>query len=165
MATRGRKPKPTAIRVLEGMRGHRPLPEGEPIVPESAKGTGAVECPSWLSKDAKKEWKRLADTLIEMGTLTSCDISAFAGYCQAYADWKEATLFVRKNGATLQTPSGYIQQVPQVTMARHALQDMKQFAVELGLTPSSRTRINNGTGASKDLESDPMESLLKEKWA
>lgn len=87
MAMAGRKPKPTALKVLEGDRGkgRRPLNEHEPIPPR-----GGVKCPSWLLPEAKKEWKRLAASLEAMGVLTMADLTAFAGYCQAYARWREA---------------------------------------------------------------------------
>ena len=35
MATRGRKPKPTALKVLEGNPGKRPLNDREPVPPLS----------------------------------------------------------------------------------------------------------------------------------
>ena len=90
MAMAGRKPKPTALKVLEGDRGkgRRPLNEHEPVPPR-----GGVKCPSWLLPEAKKEWKRLASSLEAMGVLTMADLTAFAGYCQAYARWKEAEEF------------------------------------------------------------------------
>ena len=56
MATRGRKPKPTALKVLEGNPGKRPLNDREPVPPK-----GTLKCPAWLLPEAKKEWKRLAD--------------------------------------------------------------------------------------------------------
>jgi len=80
MATRGRKPKPTALKVLEGNPGKRPLNENEPVPPK-----GSIKCPTWLLPEAKKEWKRLAPPLEAMGVLTIADISAFEGYCQAYS--------------------------------------------------------------------------------
>ena len=49
---------------------------------------------SWLLPEAKKEWKRLASSLEAMGVLTMADLTAFAGYCQAYARWKEAEEFI-----------------------------------------------------------------------
>lgn len=109
MATRGRKPKPTALKVLEGNPGKRPLNKNEPQ-PEKK----APRCPSWLEPEAKKEWKRMAKTLETIGVLTQVDKAAFAGYCQAYARWKEAEEFLSKHGTIFKTPSGYIQQVPQV---------------------------------------------------
>lgn len=99
MATRGRKPKPTALKVLEGNPGKRPLNKNEPQ-PERK----APRCPSWLEPEAKKEWKRMAKTLETIGVLTQVDKAAFAGYCQAYARWKEAEEFLSKHGTIFKTP-------------------------------------------------------------
>lgn len=49
MAQRGRKPKPTAVKVLEGNPGKRSLNTAEPK-PEKK----APRCPSWLEDEAKK---------------------------------------------------------------------------------------------------------------
>lgn len=156
MATRGRKPKPTALKVLEGNPGKRPLNNNEPK-PEKK----APRCPSWLEPEAKKEWKRMAKTLEAIGVLTQIDAAAFAGYCQAYARWKEAEEFLSKHGTIFKTPSGYIQQVPQVSIAQTYLKIMKDFCSEFGLTPSARSRIRvDGDTSTND---DPMESLLRVK--
>ena len=66
MAVRGRKPKPTALKQLEGNPGKRQLNEHEPVPPKST-----VRCPAWLEPEAKKEWKRLAPSLEAMGILSS----------------------------------------------------------------------------------------------
>ncbi|WP_069648975.1 phage terminase small subunit P27 family [Caloranaerobacter ferrireducens] len=156
MATRGRKPKPTALKVLEGNPGKRPLNKNEPK-PEKK----APRCPSWLEPEAKKEWKRMAKTLETIGILTQVDAAAFAGYCQAYARWKEAEEFLSKHGTIFKTPSGYIQQVPQVSIAQTYLKIMKDFCSEFGLTPSARSRIRvDGDTSTND---DPMEELLRVK--
>jgi len=154
MATRGRKPKPTALKVLEGNSGKRPLNKNEPQ-PEKK----APRCPSWLEPEAKKEWKRMAKTLETIGVLTQVDKAAFAGYCQAYARWKEAEEFLSKHGTIFKTPSGYIQQVPQVSIAQTYLKVMKDFCSEFGLTPAARTRIQVDSAVGQ--EDDPMESILK----
>ena len=158
MATRGRKPKPTALKVLEGNPGKRPLNEHEPVPPKAA-----IRCPAWLEPEAKKEWRRLAPALEAMGILTTVDISAFAGYCQAYARWKEAEEFISKHGSIFQTPSGYVQQVPQVSIAQQNLKIMQSFCSEFGLTPATRSRIIAGGGSDGDAE-DPMEHVLKGAW-
>ena len=159
MATRGRKPKPTALKVLEGNPGKRPLNEHEPVPPKAA-----IRCPAWLEPDAKKEWKRLAPALEAMGILTTVDISAFAGYCQAYARWKEAEEFISKHGSIFQTPSGYVQQVPQVSIAQQNLKIMQSFCSEFGLTPATRSRIIANSGGDDGAADDPMESILKGGW-
>ena len=156
MAMAGRKPKPTALKVLEGDRGkgRRPLNEHEPVPPR-----GGVKCPSWLLPEAKKEWKRLAASLEAMGVLTMADLTAFAGYCQAYARWKEAEEFITQHGTIVKTPSGYWQQVPQVSIAQTYLKIMNKFAEQFGLTPSSRSRIIASDGGPADA-ADEMENLL-----
>lgn len=154
MATRGRKPKPTALKVLEGNPGKRPLNKFEPK-PENK----APKCPTWLEKEAKKEWRRMSKVLEGLGVLTEVDAAAFAGYCQAYARWKEAEEFLSKHGTIFKTPSGYIQQVPQVSIAQTYLKIMKDFCSEFGLTPSSRSRISVNEKLGEN--DDPMERLLK----
>ena len=153
MAQRGRKPKPTALKMLEGNPGGRPLNTKEPK-PEKK----APRCPSWLEDEAKKEWKRMAKVLEQMGLLTEMDMAAFAGYCQAYARWKEAEEFITQHGSIVKTPSGYWQQVPQVSIAQTYLKIMNRFAEQFGLTPSSRSRIiaEDSSGGTVD----EMETLL-----
>lgn len=53
MATRGRKPKPTAMKELEGNPGKHPLNTSEPKPNKKAPA-----CPKWLEPEAKKEWRR-----------------------------------------------------------------------------------------------------------
>ena len=159
MATRGRKPKPTALKVLEGNPGKRPLNDREPVPPK-----GTLKCPAWLLPEAKKEWKRLAPALEAMGVLTMADLTAFEGYCQAYARWKEAEAFITQHGSIFQTPSGYVQQVPQVSIAQQNLKIMQSFCSEFGLTPAIRARIIAWAGSEYGASEDPMERLLKREW-
>ena len=147
MAQRGRKPKPTAVKVLEGNPGKRSLNTAEPK-PEKK----APRCPSWLEDEAKKEWKRMSKQLEQLGILTEIDMAAFAGYCQAYARWKEAEEFITQHGTIVKTPSGYWQQVPQVSIAQTYLKIMNKFCEQFGLTPSARSRIVADT--AEDKESD-----------
>ena len=50
----GRKPKPTALKKLEGNPGKRKLNTKEPIPAK-----GMLNCPEWLLPEAKKEWENL----------------------------------------------------------------------------------------------------------
>lgn len=160
MAIKGRKPKPTAVKKLEGNPGRRPLNGREPVPPQTE-----IRCPSWLLPEAKREWKRLASALQAMGVLTVADLTAFSGYCQAYARWKEAEEFITQHGSIFKTPSGYVQQVPQVSIAQQNLKIMQSFCAEFGLTPASRSRIIAGeTNGGASLGTDPMERLLKGGW-
>ena len=153
MATRGRKPTPTAMKELEGNPGKRKLNEREPKPDKKA-----PSCPKWLEPEGKREWRRLAKKMEALGILTEVDMAAFAGYCQAYARWKEAEEFITQHGTIVRTPSGYWQQVPQVSIAQTYLKVMNRFAEQFGLTPASRSRIiaDNGTHGG----ADEMEALL-----
>ncbi len=153
MTLRGRKPKPTAIKKLEGNPGRRPLNHNEPKPDKKA-----PRCPAWLEDEAKKEWKRTGKILERLGLLTELDMAAFAGYCQAFARWKEAEEFISKHGTIIRTPSGYLQQVPQVSIAQTNLKIMLKFCEQFGLTPSARSRI--AAGENPEREADPMELIL-----
>ena len=154
MATRGRKPKPTAMKVLEGNPGKRQLNTTE-LKP---KRSGIPECPDWLEDEAKAEWDRLCKNLYELGILTDLDVMTFASYCQAYARWREAEEFISQHGTIVKTPSGYWQQVPQVSIAHQNQKIMMQAAAEVGLTPSARSRIIAGDNNKSQL--DEMEYIL-----
>jgi P27 family predicted phage terminase small subunit len=155
VAQKGRKPKPTAIKKLEGNPGKRKLNQNEPK-PEKK----APKCPEWLEEEAKNEWSRLEKPLENLGILTEIDRVAFAGYCESFARWKQAEEFISKHGMIIKTPSGYFQQVPQVSISQTYLKLLLKFATEFGMTPSSRSRLiaDNGSG---DVD-DPMELILFE---
>lgn len=154
MAARGRKPKPTGLKIFEGNPGKRQLNENEPKPPSVVSS-----CPDWLEDEAKAEWARMNGILENMGVLTEVDITAFAGYCQTYARWKEAEEFLTQHGSIVRTPNGYLQQVPQVSIAQTNLKIMLKFCEQFGLTPSARSRI----AADKSINetSDEMEKLLR----
>lgn len=159
MATPGRRPKPTALKIIEGNPGKQKINKDEPKPPSDK-----VRCPHWLLPAAKREWTRMAAAMEAMGILTNVDVAAFAGYCQAYARWREAEEFITQHGSIFKTPSGYVQQVPQVSIAQQNLKIMQSFATEFGLTPASRARLGaNAATSGKDAD-DPMEALLRGSW-
>lgn len=134
---RGRKPKPTTIRLLEGNPGRRPLNDREPDAPD-----GMPECPEYLDDVAKAEWFRTAAVFREMGLLTPADRTALAAYCVAYSRWVEAEAQVKRFGTIVKSPDkGFPMKSPYLTVADQALETMRKLMVEFGLTPSSRSRI------------------------
>lgn len=133
----GRKPKPTYLKLLEGNPSHRPLTKNEPK-PQP----GRPPCPRWLNLEAKREWRRIVPELEALGLLTIVDRAALAGYCQAYARWRQAEEAIEKYGMIGKTESGYVQQLPYVSIAQKSLQLMKNLAAEFGLTPSARSRLS-----------------------
>lgn len=150
----GAKPKPTAIKLLEGNPGKRKLNMKEPKAE-----TGIPTCPDWLTKDAKTEWRRLAKTLHQMGVLATVDRAVFAKYCEGWARWKEAEIHITEEGAVIVNDKGVQIMNPWVNTSDKAQKQMMQAATELGLTPSSRSRII-AAGEAKANPKDEMEEIL-----
>lgn len=150
----GRKPKPTAVKKLEGNPGKRKLNTREPM-PDK----GIPDCPKWLLPEAKEEWNRLCEKLNQMGVLTDIDRSAFAAYCQSYARWKEAQEHINSEGATYETEKGMQRPNPYVAICNTEQRLMMSAASEFGLTPFARSRIMAASSVNKN-DVDEMEALL-----
>jgi P27 family predicted phage terminase small subunit len=140
----GAKPKPTHLKLLQGNPGKRPLNRDEPK-PVPSRPTP----PDELNDDAKIEWERLSRELYTLGLLTNIDRAALAAYCQAYGRWMTAERALAEmatrdqltKGLLIKTTNGNAIQNPLVGTANKAMSDMMHYAVEFGLTPSSRSKI------------------------
>ena len=117
-------------------------------------------CPSCLGDAARKEWQRLSKELAELGLLTRLDRGLLAAYCQAHALWVEAVASIARYGTMVKSPNGYPMQSPYVAVANKQVDIMVRIAAELGMTPSSRTRIRVGDKAP----ADPFEVFLQGPW-
>ena len=89
---RGRKPKPTALKIAEGNPGKRAINGYEPKPPSSL-----PDCPPHLSEVARDEWQRIAGSLNKIGLLTQVDRTTMAAYCQCYGRWVEAETEAGRN--------------------------------------------------------------------
>ena len=143
---RGRRPKPTRLKVLTGNPGRRPLNVNEPrpevVVPD---------CPVELGSVARKEWDRLVGDLAALRILTSLDRAALAAYCGAYGMWAEATEAIQKFGTMVKSPTGYPVQSPYVSIANRQAEIMMRIASEFGFTPASRSRISTPSANERTL--------------
>lgn len=134
---KGRKPKPTHLKLLQGNPGRRPINGAEP-----KPDTGLPTCPAHLGPSAKAEWKRLARDLNRIGLLTRVDRAALAVYCQSWSRWVEAERKLAETPTLLKTPAGYVQASPWLSIANRERELMARYMTELGLTPSSRSRLS-----------------------
>lgn len=138
---RGRKPAPSALKLLRGNPGKRKLSTDEP---KPAQLPADLPPPTWLDVEAQAEWQRLAPMLERLGVLTETDVGALTAYCEAWATWKNATQKLREFGLVIKHPTvGKLPVVsPYVKIADNALTQMRGLLVEFGMTPSSRSRIH-----------------------
>jgi P27 family predicted phage terminase small subunit len=138
--------KPTAWRRADGNRGKRAWNRAEPLPPE-----GVPDCPGHLGEEARAEWYRLVETLVDMGVISVIDRAVLAAYCQAYGRWVEAEEKLKETPLLIRTPSGYVQQSPWLSVANRQMELMGRYMAEIGLTPASRSRIAvPATGALQD---------------
>lgn len=87
----GRKPKPTALKIISGNPGKRPLKEIEQKFKASR-----LEMPDFLNAEAKEEWRRTFELLFNAGIVTDADRAALAAYCQSYGIWVQAERELQK---------------------------------------------------------------------
>jgi P27 family predicted phage terminase small subunit len=108
---------------------------------------GIPDRPKMLTGEAANEWDRTVVILHEMGLLTRADRSSLAAYCTAYGRWVQAEEQVAKFGTIVKSPEkGFPMKSPYLSIADQALETMRKFMVEFGLTPSSRSRIRTPEG-------------------
>jgi phage terminase small subunit len=122
MAVRGRKPKPTHLRLVDGNASKRPIPKGEPVP------TGKPVKPSWLKGRGATLWD---DVLGFAFWLTEADSYKLAAWCDRQAQFEKAAL--RK------------------TWTAADRREHRSAGSELGFDPSSRARMGtNDGGQAKD---------------
>lgn len=148
---RGRKPKPTAIKKLEGNPGKRTLNSKEPKPKASI-----PSCPSHIKGAARLEWNRIVKELHALGILTQVDRAALASYCGAYGHWVDAEKHLAEEDAVIITDKGNMVQNPYMQIAKRSMDQMVKFAAEFGMTPSSRSRVK----VEQPSEEEELEKML-----
>jgi len=147
---KGRKPKPTVLKIIEGNKGKRKLNTQEPK-PRNPK----PRCPIHLSKAARSEWRRLAHDLHRIGLLTHADRTIMTLYCESYAAWMEVKKTFKDEGSqwVLQTNRGNWVRNPLVGIMVKLEDQIRKACQEIGLSPTSRVRIQiPGVSVEDDLE-------------
>ena len=136
---KGRKRKPTALKIADGdfIKDPQRRNHNEPEVPE-----GIPDCPTYLTRLAKNEWKRVCNELKTLGVLTKIERGSIEQYCVAYGEWRECLKDLEKNGRFMYGPTGaYCENPSGRAMRGHAATCLK-FLVEFGMTPCSRSRLH-----------------------
>ncbi len=124
MAKPGRKPKPTALKLLEGCRADR-INASEPAF---APAHGDAPPPAWLHELGQGLWRELVPMLVSQGILTLADLPALENLCDLYSRWRI---------------------YPDDLSAR---KEYNRLLIEFGLTPSARSRIKTTEKPKDELE-------------
>ncbi len=131
MGRRGPKAAPTGLKLAKGERRPSRVNREEPRLPKPT----ALKPPSGLKGAGAIEWKRLAQRLVDRGVLTVADMTAFEEYCRTLTDLRRMEAQLQRSGVERAIAKGYVSAVVKLRA------QLKAFAAELGLTPSSRSGV------------------------
>ena len=135
----GRRPQPTALKVLRGNPGKRPLNVDEPTIAVADETFDTP--PAELQGDtaAGAEWRRVAPILRAAGLVTPTERGALIALCQQWSRYIAAHAQVMALGMCIDTRKGPTPN-PYLFVADRALAHCSRLWSELGLTPSGRAR-------------------------
>jgi P27 family predicted phage terminase small subunit len=132
--------KPTKIIQLTGNAGHRPK---DSFADEPHPEISLPKPPTWLGRIGKREWRRVAPQLYELGLLSDLDIGVLATYCHNYEILQEGSKAIKAAGgiaAYLEDKNS--QTAPLITVMRTAQDKILQCSTHFGMSPSTRSRMN-----------------------
>ena len=152
---KGRKPKPTQLNQLQGNPGKRPLNKREP------KPKNSVRKPRGMSQGAKKFWHDHAAELERIQILTGVDAPAFQLAAEHYAIAVQAARELHETGLTVEGKDG-MKKSPLAQVFKDNALAFKAFAVEFGMTPSSRTRLKMPEDAEQLTLADQLFQMVGE---
>ncbi len=152
----GRRPKPTAIKILQGNPGKRALNRREPR--PCRLEAALARPPAWLAGEGRELWDRLVPALAAQGLATEADVEALALLCSSWGDWRAACDALAVNGATMAARSGARVPRPEVAIAARASRRVREWLTEFGLTPAAR---RGRAPLPTNPQADPMAELLE----
>ena len=136
---KGRKPKPTHLKIIEGNPGKRRIATSE-WSPDPV----ALDKPELTTEHASECWDRSVIELQEMGILQAADRDALEIYCEMYGtepgDKRQRQ--VANEGALVKGRDGNQVTNPAWRIARDASQMATRLGEAFGFSPAARTRIN-----------------------
>jgi len=136
--SKGRKSIPSKIIDIRGgtAHTHKKPRDQEPQPPEKI-----PRYPKILDKIARKEWRRMASILDNVGLMTEADMTTLALYCQRFSDWCDAVEKMRERGPVWVNKSGEPKINPWCRVVKEAEERLMKNAVLLGAGGAS-SRVN-----------------------
>lgn len=142
---RGRKPKPTVLRMIQGNPGRRDFnlhePQPEALTPDCP--------PELLEPDAQQEWARTIIPAIQIGQITAADRVLAIAHCDLWAAWRSQLADAARHPHVVAVGEHkHPMPNPARGMANKTLSLLVKVDSELGLSPASRSRVTAHPPAS-----------------
>lgn len=136
---RGRKPKPTKLKVVTGNPGHRPLNENEP-----EPVLGIPDMPAWIEpfKHAVENWNTESAVLDDMGIISQADAGVLATRSFLYHQIVELSGDIKTEGTTLESEGREPKHNPKQKQLESIFKEYRTLGSLLGLDPSSRSKLH-----------------------
>ena len=155
MGRRGPAPKPTALRVLGGNAGRRPLNHDEPK-PELADATAPE-----LTEAALAVWQEVAPQLVALGLVSRIDRAHLARACRLEAVGRDALAKVEatETGPVSISPANGETVSAHFAAAIKAFDSADKIWFRFGLTPAERTKLK----VAPPKQEDPFDAYKRRK--
>jgi len=141
------RPIPTHLKLLAGNPGKRPLNPNEP-----KPKVHIPPCPSRVTGEGRREWRRRAKLFARLGILTEIDTEAFTLLCEAWGRYCEMEAKVKELGPILKEGEKF-KFNPYILLRDRAFHDVRMMLSEFGISPSSRARVSaTRTGTATELD-------------
>lgn len=149
----GRPPKPTALKVLEGNPGQRPIKE------EPKPRSGAPKPPADLTGEALAEWGRIVPDLDRIHMLAKVDRAYLVVYCRAWGTYCSAVQALEELGPIIPGREGTLVKNPAAQLMRDAADLMLKYGSRFGLSPSDRVKLAVTPADDDDAEGEEKAAL------
>lgn len=137
---KGGRSTPTALKLLRGNPGRRPLNQLEPQFE-----AGIPEKPAWFDTYASEEWDRLVGHLNGQRLFTKNDLGILVSICVTYEQMRENLAIIKKLGRSyvVEDMGGnkHYKARPECVRFETALREYRTLLSEIGFTPASRSKI------------------------
>jgi P27 family predicted phage terminase small subunit len=132
---RGPAPTPTRVKRLKGETRPSRLNFAEPVPPADL-----PKMPADMDPDAKAVWRRVLRDMRHTGVIRAADADVLRCYCEAVSRYAQAAqLYARSS--PLMRRDGELVKSPLHQVVRDNADEIRQFARELGLSPSARAGL------------------------
>ena len=135
MGRRGPAPTPTKVKRLRGETRPSRLNHAEPIP-----SADLPKMPADMDPDAKAVWRRVIRDMRHTGVIRSADADVLRCYCEAVSRYAQAARLYAQSGPITRRDGNLVKN-PLHQVARDNADEVRQFARELGLSPSARVGL------------------------